>query len=88
MRIATTKKKIVTLNWSSKDSPLWGILKVVVSTLCVASLLWMFADHFDTGEVKAIVLFFLGSAVTEGVNVRTKANEAFRAAMKGGSDRE
>lgn len=58
----------VWFSFADKDHPLWGILKPVALTACVACLLFAFADSFDKTEIKTIIGTLLGSFGLEGIN--------------------
>jgi hypothetical protein len=62
----------LTFGFGDKDHPVWGLLKPLVLTSCVALLLVLFADSFDTTEVKTIVGTLVGAYVLEAVNAKKK----------------
>lgn len=72
MQVMSTPTTKVTLGFSDKDHPFWGIAKPVIQTCCVAFLLRVFAEDFDATEVKTIVGTLLGSFGLELFNVRDK----------------
>lgn len=67
-----TKGTRVTFGFGDKDHPVWGLLKPIILTVCVALLLKLFADSFDSTEVKTIIGTLLGSFGLEAVNARKK----------------
>lgn len=61
--------------WSyfrEKDHPIWGLAKTLISAGLVALYLSFNASHFDSGEVRVVVLSWLSSLVVEGINVTKK----------------
>lgn len=72
MEVMSTPTHRVTLGFSEKDHPMWGLLKPLVLTCCVASLLYLFADNFDKTEVKAVIGTLFTSFGLEAFNSERK----------------
>lgn len=62
------------ISWGfrDKDHPVWGIMKIIVTTGCVALLLAANASNFDGGEVKTVVGTGGILALLEGLNIRRR----------------
>lgn len=54
------------------EHPVWGIMKVLVVTACVALLLTFNATTFDSGEVQTVIGTFFATFLLEGVRSRKK----------------
>lgn len=53
-----------------KDHPIWGLLKPVVSTLCLGITLSFTSSSFDAGETAALVANWLAHTGLEGFNLK------------------
>jgi len=67
------KKPDVSWGFRDKDHPIWGILKIVITTSCVGVLLAFNATNFDGGEVRTILGTGALASMLEGINLRRRS---------------